>query len=75
VSANSLLYYSFLVYGTFAGNSNVALQRKNMLGNNIAIPLVIVGLIGAIVGKGAGRNLLAFAVVLGFLLWIGVGVL
>jgi hypothetical protein len=75
VSANALMYYAWLIYSSIPRSSDVAWELKSTLGNNVAVPLVMLALAGAIAGRGAARVLLAFSAVLGFFLWIGMGVL
>jgi hypothetical protein len=75
VSANAILYYGWFAYGTMASNIDAASELKNTLGNDVAVPLVLVAIAGAIGGKGAARPLVALAAVMGFFLWLSAGIL
>jgi hypothetical protein len=58
-SSNAVLYYAWLsysqvVYRTSPGSLDPGIMR-NSLGNNLAVPLVMVALGAAIIGRGAAR--------------------
>jgi hypothetical protein len=74
-SANALMYYGWCAYATVASNSDTIWQLNNTLGNYIAVPLVLLAMIGAIAGKGAARLPLALSAVMGLFLWINIGIL
>jgi hypothetical protein len=47
----------------------------NFLGNYIGLLLVVVGLAGAVAGRGPGRILIAVLAVVGVMLWVPLGIL
>jgi hypothetical protein len=70
VSANAVMYCSWVVYLTIlADESSNNWPIYNVFGS-IADYLALVGLVGAIVGKGRGRTLIAVGAIMGFLLWV-----
>ena len=75
VSVNALVYYAWLAHSILASGSDSSSVLKNTLGTYIAVPLTILALGGAIVGKGTARVLLLFSALTGFFFWVGVGIL
>jgi hypothetical protein len=75
VSANAIVYYTWFAYGTMASDTDAVSQWKNTLGDDIGVPLVLAALAGAIGGKGAARPIVALAALMGFFLWLSIGVL
>ncbi len=75
VSVNAVMYYSWLAFRVLASDSPQIWRVKDFLGDYVADGLAIAGLVGAIAGNGTPRLLLAFAAVMGWLLWIRLGVL
>ena len=73
-SANALLFYSWLVYQLIAGGSERAWRVQSILGD-VAVYLVLAGLLGGIVGKGRGRILTLLLAIMGFLLWVPIAIL
>lgn len=74
-SANATMYYAWLTYKIIHGWTPRVSRVDDLLGDRAAEYLAIVALAGAMVGKGAGRLLLLFLAIIGFLLWIKIGIL
>jgi hypothetical protein len=74
VTANGGMFYSWVAYRGIVGEWSDAWKVNYFLGNDIAVYLVLAGLVGAVVGKGK-RILVALLATMGFLLWVPVPIL
>jgi hypothetical protein len=74
VSANALLYYSWVSYRIVAGSTLQVWSVKDSLGN-LSVYLVLLTLAGAIVGKGSSRIPIAICAILGFINWVPIAIL
>ena len=75
VTANGVMFYSWIGYRGIVGEWSDAWRVNDFLGNDIAVYLVLAGLVGAVVGQGRERTLVALLATMGFLLWIPVPLL
>jgi hypothetical protein len=82
VSVNVALFYAWVILyrlGTHDAQNYerdlAAANAYNFLGNYIGLLLVVVGLAGALAGRGPGRILIAVLAVVGVLLWVPLGIL
>lgn len=73
-SINALIYFSWLAGRLLFNNNPMVWQTKDICGD-VGIPLVAIALLAAILGKGVSRVPLAISALLGFILWIPVGIL
>lgn len=74
ISTNAAIYYAWLAYRVYTSGSSYAWELKRAAGN-VGVLLAFLGILGAILGSGKGRVMVAIAAFLGFMLWIAVGVL
>jgi hypothetical protein len=68
------MYYIWLTYRLVSKGTPLVWKVQAVCGD-IAVYLILVALIGATLGKGASRILVAVCALLGFLLWVPVGIL
>jgi len=75
VSLNAALLYTFAAYAFSVPHMEDGSELRNTLGNDVAIPLFVLALTAAAIGKGRARILLAITAVSGMLTWIPAGFL
>jgi hypothetical protein len=71
-SLNAVVFYAWVISEYARVDDGIG---RNMLGNNIALPLVCIALLGAIVGEGRTRAVVAASALTGLFMWIPVAFL
>lgn len=74
VSINTMMYYTWFAFRLALHGAPIVWTAKEICAS-LALFLVPAALGGAILGKGKSRIPLAFCAVLGFILWVPIGVL
>lgn len=75
VSALTVIYYIWIPVANHILMKETPLWKLKDVSGEVAIPLILLALVGAIFGKGTSRIPIAICAVLGFVLGIPVGVL
>jgi len=72
-SLNLLVFYGWLLFRVTADQFDERIGASyDFWGNWIGLPLILIGLTGAAVGKGRGRFLTTILALIGFMLWVPV---
>jgi hypothetical protein len=74
ISINALMFYALVVFQMTQGPPPPNSTLFSDVGN-VAAPFILTGLVGAIIGAGGGRVLVALGSVMGFLLWVPIAIL
>ena len=75
VSIDAAMYYGWFAYHTATNGSAFAWSLKDVVADNVGIPLAGIGLACGLFGKGSTRILVALTAVTEVLLWSKFGVL